>query len=245
MHVMSAVEAMVHLEFKDPEQKSRAEMYRKVIANICKKGLGLSVSVKISLASRPEGKEALSPPVPLLADKTFAGQVCFEEPVNSIRLEHGVKVEANNSEVGSLHHWRNQSGISSQFTLEHTYYTNSAAMSSFTLKNCDRLPAYEGYVEVPKSETPYERHEANEVCVANELSLSRMGYWQDSTVARNHQNTVRYSEMVVTDAALTFDGQQAQKRMHGSASPGYEVERSNLDEENLYVLFFLCLCCTC
>ncbi|KAH7280580.1 hypothetical protein KP509_36G004000 [Ceratopteris richardii] len=48
----STVETSVHLEFKDPEQKSRAERYRKVIATTCKRALGFSVNVKISLASQ-------------------------------------------------------------------------------------------------------------------------------------------------------------------------------------------------
>eukprot|EP00250_Pteridium_aquilinum_P012085 c20500_g1_i3 orf=303-3869(-) len=242
----SAVEAMVHLEFKDPEKKSKAERYKKVIANTCKKGMGLSVNVKISLASQPVGEDALSSPVPLLAEQTLVGQDCFES-LNAGRSECGILAESCNTEAGSLHHWRSQSGISSHSTMEHAYMPHSmpyhnAAMSSLTLNNRDRLSAFGGCLEVSRSEAfcSQERRETTWVFEANELSPLKAGYQQESPLPREHRNVVRYSEIMVTEPALTSnsaDVQQAQQSVYGSTSPGHKVEKKsevhNLEEENL------------
>ncbi|KAI5070375.1 hypothetical protein GOP47_0014718 [Adiantum capillus-veneris] len=101
----SAVDAVAHLEFAKPELKQKAERCRKSIANIFKKVLGLSVEVKISLASLPLGMSFTGP-------KMWSPATTRQFTSYARTESDEAQTDRNDPEAGSLRHWTLQSGVS-------------------------------------------------------------------------------------------------------------------------------------
>ncbi|KAH7405431.1 hypothetical protein KP509_15G070000 [Ceratopteris richardii] len=109
---LSAVDAVVHLEFSKPVYKYRAERYRKSITNIFKKVLGLSVKINITLASFPHSTGSNRPRmwVPDLSNQHHV-QAISQQFNHYIRSESDdATSDGSNLEVGSLRHWKSQGG---------------------------------------------------------------------------------------------------------------------------------------
>ncbi|MCO5589154.1 hypothetical protein L7F22_043120 [Adiantum nelumboides] len=101
----SAVDAVAHLEFAKPEHKQRAERCKRSIANIFKKVLGLSVEVKISLASLPLG-------ISFARSKMWTPATTRQFTSYTRTESDEAQTDGIDPEAGSLRHWKFQSGVS-------------------------------------------------------------------------------------------------------------------------------------
>ncbi|MCO5548345.1 hypothetical protein L7F22_001802 [Adiantum nelumboides] len=225
---------MVHLEFKDPEEKSRAERYRKVIANTCKKGLGLSVNVKISLAPQPVNEELLASPLPLLAESTQEDRDREEGTATYFGSEQSVLAKSNTYEAGTLQHWQRQSRMHIA-ELDYPAYnlpSYDASVSSLSVPTQDKAPPSGSDLKFIRSEAVLSQETQGLAWAGrtNELVVAKAGYWQDSPDLQKHTSASRCSESVKTKAIITLNseaGQHAERSLSGCALPNFENKNNS------------------
>ncbi|KAI5061790.1 hypothetical protein GOP47_0022329 [Adiantum capillus-veneris] len=230
----STVEAMVHLEFKDPEQKSRAERYRKVIANTCKKKLGLAVNVKISLASQPTNKEPLASPLPLLADRGQEDQVCPERFVDTFGSEQNALAKLSRNQVGTLLHSQNQSD-KRVMELDYPAYNlpfYNASVSSLSVQTQDKAPPSGCDLDFIRLDAvlSQEKHGMNWDGRSDSLVVAKVGHWRGSPGQQKHTRNSRFPEGVETQGISMLTsavGEHAERPLSGFVLPNFENENGS------------------